>query len=192
MLSAEMEKMGRDIVAKCGGLPLAVVVLGGFLSRKDQKPSEWEKVLKRINWQLDEPQNQISTILSLSYNDLPNFLKPCFLYLGAFPEDFEIPAKKLIQLWVAEGLVQQRCSGTIEEVAEDYLEELIGRSMVQVSTRRSNGSIKTCQIHDLLRDLSVSEAKEDKFHDVHRSAEFSFSTRARRLTIHGSIDEYIS
>lgn len=80
----------------------------------------------------------------------------------------------------------------MEEVAEDYLEELISRSMIQVSKRRSNGGIKTCRIHDLFRDLTISEAKEEKFLDVHRSAEFAFPARARRLSIHGNIDMYMS
>ncbi|KAJ4969502.1 hypothetical protein NE237_016203 [Protea cynaroides] len=135
-----------DIVAKCGGLPLAVVVLDGLLSRKDKIPSEWAKVLKRIS---GEGHDQITIILVLSYDDLPYFLKPCFLYLGVFPEDHEIPARKLIQLWVAKGFVQQRGNEMMEEVAEDYLEELIDRSMVQLS-RRSGVGTKTCRIHDML------------------------------------------
>ncbi|KAF8389357.1 hypothetical protein HHK36_026051 [Tetracentron sinense] len=191
-LSPDLEHIGREIVAKCGGLPLAVVVIGGLLSRKEKLPSEWAKVLKQINQQSFEGQTQISTILALSYNDLPYYLKSCFLYFGVFPEDFEIPSRKLIHLWVAEGLVQQRGQETMEEVAEDCLEELISRSMVQASKRRYNGEIKSCRIHDLLRDLSISEAKEEKFLDVQRSVDFASPVRARRLTIHGRIDRYIS
>ena len=38
-----MEKLGRKMVKKCAGLPLAIVILGGILVTK---PSvmEWEKV----------------------------------------------------------------------------------------------------------------------------------------------------
>ncbi|EEF37197.1 conserved hypothetical protein [Ricinus communis] len=39
----------------------------------------------------------------------------------------------------------------------------IDRSMVQVAERRYDRKIKTCRIHDLLRDLAISEAKEYKF-----------------------------
>ncbi|KAF8389329.1 hypothetical protein HHK36_026023 [Tetracentron sinense] len=190
-LSPDLEHIGREIVAKCGGLPLAVVALGGFLSRIEKLPSEWEKVLKQINRKF-EGQSEISTILALSYNDLPYYLKSCFLYFGVFPEDFEIPSRKLIHLWVAEGLVEQRGDKTMEEIAQDYLEELINRGMVQASKRRHNGEIKSCRIHDLLRDLSISEAKENKFLDVQRSVDFGSPVRACRLTIHGSIERYIS
>ncbi|KAJ4969286.1 hypothetical protein NE237_015987 [Protea cynaroides] len=171
VVSPELQKVGRDIVGKCGGLPLAIVVLGGLLSRKDRIPSDWAKVLKRINEKFCEGHDQITSILALSYDDLPYYLKSCFLCLGFFPEDQEIPARKLIQLWLAEGLVQQRGSETMEEVAENYLKELIDRSMVQVA-RKSSVGIKTCRIHDMLWNLSISEAMEDKFLDVRQITDF--------------------
>ncbi|XP_058114375.1 putative disease resistance protein At1g50180 [Magnolia sinica] len=161
----ELQKLGREIVGKCQGLPLAIVVIGGLLSRKETR--EWEKVLKSISWQFVEGQPQIYRILSLSYEDLPHELKPCFLYLGIFPEDYEFPANKLIQLWTAEGLLRQRGHETLEEVGEDLLMELIQRSIIQVAKRNSCGGIKCCRIHDLLRDLSIVKAMEDEFLEVY-------------------------
>ncbi|XP_042518487.1 probable disease resistance RPP8-like protein 4 [Macadamia integrifolia] len=191
VLSPELQKVGRDIAAKCGGLPLAVVVLGGLLSRKDRIPSEWAKVLKRINGKFCEGHDQITRILALSYDDLPYNLKSCFLCLGVFPEDHEIHVRKLIQLWVAEGLVQQRGNETMEEVAEDYLEELIDRCMLQ-SSRRSSVGIRTCRIHDMLRNLSISEAMEDKFLDVRQITDFESPVRTHRLIVYGDLRKYIS
>ena len=63
--------------------------------------------------------------INLKNNDLPSYLKPCFLYCGVFPEDSEIKASELIRLWVAEGFVQKRGKETPEDIAEDYLYELI-------------------------------------------------------------------
>ncbi|XP_058115141.1 probable disease resistance RPP8-like protein 4 [Magnolia sinica] len=179
----DLEKLGREIVEKCHGLPLAIVVIGGLLSRKE--PWEWKNVHKSISWQFVEGQPQVSKILSLSYRDLPYHLKPCFLYLGIFPEDYEFRAKKLIRLWAAEGLLQRRGDETLEEVGEDCLKELIQLSMIQLANRSSRGGIKSCRIHDLLRDLSISEAKEDNFLQVHRENvdDLSAST-ARRLAIY--------
>ncbi|XP_058109111.1 putative disease resistance protein At1g50180 [Magnolia sinica] len=179
----ELETLGREIVAKCHGLPLAIVVIGGLLSRKE--PWEWENIHKSISWQFVEGQPEISRILSLSYKDLPYHLKPCFLYLGIFPEDYEFQAKKLIQLWAAEGLLQQRGNEKLEEVGKDCLKELIQRSLIQLAKRSSSGGIKSCRIHDLLRDLSILEAKEDKFLQVHRENVDALSTStARRLAIY--------
>ncbi|XP_058068310.1 probable disease resistance protein At1g58602 [Magnolia sinica] len=179
----ELKQLGREIVGKCHGLPLAIVVIGGLLSRKEAW--EWENVRKSISYQLVEGQSRISSILFLSYKDLPYHLKPCFLYLGIFPDDYEFQATKLIQLWAAEGLLQQRGDEAVEEVGEDYLKELIQRSMIQLVKRSSSGGIKSCRIHDLLRDLSISEAKEDKFHQVHHeNVDAPSTSTARRLAIY--------
>ncbi|XP_058114384.1 disease resistance protein RPP13-like [Magnolia sinica] len=179
----DLEELGREIVGKCHGLPLAIVVIGGPLSRKE--PREWENVCKSISWQFAEGQPQISRILSLSYKDLPYYLKPCFLYLGIFPEDYAFPAKKLIQLWAAEGFLLPRGDEMLEEVGEDYLKELIQRSMIQIAERSSSKGIKSCRIHDLLQDLSISKAKEEKFLQVHHESVYAPSTStARRLAIH--------
>nr|XP_023902034.1 disease resistance protein RPP13-like [Quercus suber] len=78
-------------------------------------------------------------------------------------EDFEIPMRQLVQLWIAEGFIQQTGMRKKEDVAEDYLEELIDRSLIQVATKRIDGGVKTCRIHDLLRDLCISESTEKKF-----------------------------
>lgn len=56
---------------------------------------------------------------------MPFYLKSCFLYCGLFPEDHEISARKLINLWIDEGFVQKMGEETLEEVGEDYLAELI-------------------------------------------------------------------
>ena len=97
----------------------------------------------------------------MSYSDLPYFLRSCFLYCGIFPEDCEIKANKLLQMWITEGFVQKG-EEMVEDVAEDYLEELIHRSMIQVARRKWCGRVKSCRIHDLLRDLSFQKPKIQK------------------------------
>ncbi|XP_058114374.1 disease resistance protein RPP13-like [Magnolia sinica] len=185
----DSQKLGGEIVGKCQGLPLAIVVIGGLLSRKETK--EWEKVLKSISWQFVEGQPQIYRILSLSYKDLPYELKPCFLYLGIFPEEYEFSAEKLIHLWVAEGFLQERGHETLAEVGEDFLIELIQRSMIQVAKRNSSSGIKSCRIHDLLRDLSITKAMENKFLEVHHGNTNVPSSRARQLAVHQAISKYV-
>ncbi|XXG72336.1 hypothetical protein AAC387_Pa07g1462 [Persea americana] len=190
----ELEAVGKDIAKRCCGLPLAVVVLGGLLSRKDQSIHEWEKVRRSIGWHLKEGEDQILHILALSYTDLPYYLKMCFLCFAAFPEDSSIHATELCRMWVAEGFVQERGDETMEDVAEDYLLELIHRSLVQVVERCSNGRVKRCGIHDLLRDLAITKAKECQFLDVYSGNVRSASpTTERRLSItHGDICKHMS
>ncbi|XP_058112026.1 putative disease resistance RPP13-like protein 3 [Magnolia sinica] len=189
-----LEELGRKIAGRCGGLPLAITVLGGVLSRKQKSVTEWAKVLQSVEWWLNESEDRISGVLALSYHDLPYYLKPCFIYFGAFPEDSEIEADELILMWIAEGFVQRRGGEEVEDVAEDYLEELLNRSMIQVVKRKSNGTAEKCRIHDLLRDLSISKAKEERFLDAYGNIAPTSPTMARRLAIttHGGIGDSVS
>ncbi|XP_019173826.1 PREDICTED: putative late blight resistance protein homolog R1B-16 [Ipomoea nil] len=159
-LKNEFETIGRNIVKKCDGLPLAIVVLAGLLSNIKESIDEWEVVEATIINNLDE---QVSTIFSLSYNNLPSHLKGCLLYLGVFHKDCDIPIKKLIRLWIAEGFVGTMSpSKRLEEVGRDYLQDLIDRSLIMVQRRRFDGKIKTCKMHDTLHELCTSKAKIDE------------------------------
>ncbi|XP_019173835.1 PREDICTED: putative late blight resistance protein homolog R1B-12 [Ipomoea nil] len=91
---------------------------------------------------------------------MPSHLKCCFLYLGIYHEDCDIPIKKLIRLWIAEGFVEIMSNRRLEEVGGNYLQDLIDRCLVMVHGRSSDHKIKTCRMHDLLRELCVSKAKK--------------------------------
>ncbi|KAK0588343.1 hypothetical protein LWI29_038431 [Acer saccharum] len=73
-----------EMVQKCSGLPLAIVVLGGLLSTKS-KLQEWKLVREHIWQNLRDDSIHVSYLLALSFNDLPYRLKLCFLYLSLFP-----------------------------------------------------------------------------------------------------------
>ncbi|KAL5973671.1 hypothetical protein ACLOJK_030326 [Asimina triloba] len=172
----ELDTVGKQIVKKCNGLPLAIVSMGGVLAGKDE--TEWKHALSSISWQLGEGEARIPGILYLSYSDLPYELKPCFLYLAIFPEVRKFRAKKLIRLWAAEGLLGQRGDEMVEEVGEGCLRALIERSMIHVVKRSSTGGIKTCRVHDLLRELAAAEERGTS------SCEFIARASIRRLHSH--------
>nr|XP_019703738.2 LOW QUALITY PROTEIN: putative disease resistance RPP13-like protein 3 [Elaeis guineensis] len=178
-----LEMLGRELVKKCGGLPLALVVLGSMLSKKEKNSIIWSNVKRRLKWEIDKDGKQCLDILALSYEDLPYDLKSCFLYLGCFPEDSDIGASKLIRLWTAEGFIPARERETLEETAADYLEELVQRCMVQVVKRRSDGGVKTFRVHDLLRELCILEAKEARFLDVYSTEDQTATSASRRVAL---------
>ncbi|XP_030941906.1 late blight resistance protein R1-A-like [Quercus lobata] len=188
----ELETLGRQIVKSCRGLPLAIVVLGGLLANKEKTHRTWSKYVGHVNSYLTEDRSSCMDILALSYNHLPRRLKSCFLYFGIYPEDFEIPVRQLIRLWIAEGFIRQIGNRNIEDVAEDYLEELIDWSLIQVATKRLDGGVKTCRIHDLLRDLCISESAEEKFLEVCSDIKLSPMSKCRRISIHFANHPYIS
>ncbi|KAL7000832.1 hypothetical protein U1Q18_001982 [Sarracenia purpurea var. burkii] len=159
----ELVETGKDIAEKCRGLPLAIVVIAGILDKEEKTREWWNQVAKRLSSVIARNQEVYLDTLALSYNHLPLHLKACFVYLGAFPEDYEIPVRKLIWLWIAEGFVQQNGKKSLEAAGEDCLRDLVRRSLVMVARKRSNGGIKACRIHDLLRDLCLRKAEEDNF-----------------------------
>ncbi|XP_031249429.1 putative disease resistance RPP13-like protein 3 [Pistacia vera] len=172
-LDEGLEKLGREMVEKCGGLPLAIIVLGGLLSAKN--PQEWRVVHDHIWHHLRSESIHISYLLALSFNDLSYQLKLCFLYLGLFPEDFEINVEELIRLLVAEGFILQDEDQVTEDVAKSNLDQLIDRSLIQTE-QRYRGRIITCRVHDLLRDLAIQKAKELNF--IHIYDEITHSNRS--------------
>eukprot|EP00261_Vitis_vinifera_P034747 XP_019075990.1 PREDICTED: disease resistance protein RPM1-like [Vitis vinifera] len=117
----ELEKISLDIVKRCEGLPLAIVAMGGALSTKEKNELEWQKFNDSLGSQLESNPHleNITKILSLSYDDLPHYLKSCFLYFAIFPEDYPINCGRLIRLWIAEGFVKGKKGITLEQVAEE-------------------------------------------------------------------------
>ncbi|XP_061356352.1 putative disease resistance RPP13-like protein 3 [Gastrolobium bilobum] len=185
---SDLEPLGRSIAESCGGLPLGVVVLAGIARRK-KSLKNWESMMDII-WPLSEDKTNVMGILKLSYDNLPRRLKPCFLYFAIYPEDYEISARKLMQLWAAEGFIQPKETGNpnppqVEDIAEYYLDELVDRSLVQVARRRKiDGGVKTCRIHDLLRELCISERKSNGFLEVSTEANMHTLSNPRRLSLH--------
>ena len=93
---------------------------------------------------------------------MPYYLKSSFLYCGLFLEESEIKTNKLIRLWVAEGFIQRRGEEIEEDVAEDHLQDLIHKNMIQVTDKSLDERVMSSHMHDLLQDLAISEAKDTK------------------------------
>ncbi|XP_057790018.1 putative late blight resistance protein homolog R1C-3 [Salvia miltiorrhiza] len=165
----ELEDIGKKIVNKCKGLPLAIVVIGGLLGKSSRTQEYWEKIGDDISLILNSREgNKVLSILYLSYKHLPACLKSCFLYLGLFPEDYDIRVFELIKLWVAEGFIKPNTHQSLEEIAEGYVKELIDRSLLLVRGFRPHKRFETCSVHDLVRDLSIKIAAKEDFVCVQR------------------------
>ncbi|XP_028782692.1 putative disease resistance RPP13-like protein 1 [Neltuma alba] len=152
----DLIQIGREIVNKCGGLPLAIKTLGSLLHRK-LSLQYWDKILKSEIWQLPESDSNTIPSLRLSYHYLPSNLKRCFAYCSIFPKDYDIDKNVLIQLWMADGLIYptQR-NMSLEEMGDEIFKDLESRSFFEPSKRGGNYFI----MHDLLNDLAKSMAGE--------------------------------
>ncbi|XP_073104125.1 disease resistance RPP8-like protein 3 isoform X2 [Elaeis guineensis] len=186
----ELEPLAQKLAKRCGGLPLALVVLGGLMSRKDPSYDTWLRVAQSMNWESSGEGQECLSILGLSYDDLPYQLKPCFLYITAFPEDSIIPVSKLVRLWIAEGFILEEQRQTMEDTARDWLDELVQRCMIQVVKRSvTRGRVKSIRIHDMLRDFGLLEARKDGFlHVCSTDAVVS----SHRVAFHDRINEEVA
>ncbi|MFS8018491.1 putative virus X resistance protein-like, coiled-coil [Helianthus anomalus] len=195
----ELAELGKTIAKKCDGLPLAIVVLAGLLKKNNKIRYFWEKVAESVDSYVARDPDQCLDVLAFSYKHLPDHLKLCFIYFGAFPEDFLIPVSKLVMLWVAEGFIQQNGQESLEDLAEEYLEDLVQRNLILIDKKGANGRIKTCRVHSMLHDLCLQEAAEEKFlHVIKRNIQYPSSVikseslyHHRRLCVHSDVLNFI-
>ncbi|KNA24581.1 hypothetical protein SOVF_014470 isoform B [Spinacia oleracea] len=195
--NASYENLGKEMLKKCDGLPLAIVALAGILNTK-RSIGEWQQVSEVVRSKVMEGKcthmyGKVGDMLALSYDDLPCDLKPCFLHLGVFPEDCQIPAGMLTRMWIAEGLVTAIDEMTLEDVAMQRLEELSHRFMIQIVRTNFKGAIKAIHMHDLLRELCVRKAKEQNFLQVNAhitnfasNGASAMAFQSRRAALHSS------
>jgi len=153
--SENMNNIVTKLVKRCGCLPLAILTVGGILATK--KIAEWRKFYEELPSELESNPSleAMRRIVTLSYNHLPSHLKPCFLYLSIFPEDFEIQRRRLVHRWIAEGFVKARDVVNVEDVGNSYFNDLVNRGMIQPSGVNVEGLVKKCRIHDIMRDIMV-------------------------------------
>ncbi|MED6108119.1 hypothetical protein PIB30_020565 [Stylosanthes scabra] len=147
---ATLEPIGRNIVEKCKGLPLAVKTLGGLLRNKSDV-GDWKKILESKIWELPEDESEIVPALRVSYHYLPSHLKRCFVYCSLFPEDYQFDKDELILLWMGEDLLRPMGNNTLENIGSVYFDELVARSFFQ----SSGASAELFVMHDLMHDLAT-------------------------------------
>ncbi|XP_028755833.1 putative disease resistance RPP13-like protein 1 [Neltuma alba] len=163
-----LEKIGRDVVSKCKGLPLAAKVIGG-LFRSKPRFEDWNDILKDTLW--DSSDNEIIPPLRVSYYYLPPYLKQCFAYCSLFPEDYIFDRDELIMMWMAEGFLgRSKGNMTLEEVGYGYIDDLTSRSFFQplppVKHPYNEGydiSDRRFVMHDLIHELATHVAEDFYF-----------------------------
>nr|AEW48205.1 disease resistance protein RGH2 [Solanum fernandezianum] len=192
--SPEFENIGKQIALKCGGLPLAITVIAGLLSKMGQRLDEWQRIAENVSSAVStDPEAQCIRVLALSYHHLPSHLKPCFLYFAVFAEDERIYVNKIVELWAVEGFLNEEEGKSIEEVATTCINELIDRSLIFIHNFSFHGRIESCGMHDVTRELCLREARNMNFVNVIRgksdqnscaqSMQCSFKSRSR-ISIH--------
>ncbi|KAK2654736.1 hypothetical protein Ddye_014592 [Dipteronia dyeriana] len=158
----KLENIGREIVGKCKGLPLALKTVGSLLRFKKTR-EQWQRILDNEIWKLEELEKGLFPPLLLSYNDMPSMIKRCFSYCAVFPKDYEIRKDELVILWMAQGYLSLKQNQELEIVGEESFDRLALCSFFQDFKKDDDDNIITCKMHDIVHDFAQFLVKNECF-----------------------------
>ncbi|RWR74859.1 putative disease resistance protein RGA3 isoform X1 [Cinnamomum micranthum f. kanehirae] len=174
---------GKEIVKKCGGLPLAAKTLGSLMRFKREE-TEWILLKESEVWNSQDQKNGILPALRLSYNHLTPHLKQCFAYCSLFPKDYEFQKENLIKLWMAEGLIHpSKDCKQMEDIGKEYFNNLLWRSFFQDAKTDEYGDVTQCKMHDRMHDLALDVAGDECLIVKIVDEALSIPKRSRRLSL---------
>ncbi|KAK7257388.1 hypothetical protein RIF29_31334 [Crotalaria pallida] len=130
-------KLSKQVVSHCGGLPLALEVLGSYLHERTKQ--EWTSVLSKIEM---IPNDRVQEKLRISFDGLSDdmergiFLDICFFFIGK---------ERTYVTKILDGC------GLYAEIG---ITVLIERSLIKVEKNNKLG------MHDLLRDMGREIVRE--------------------------------
>ncbi|XP_047051384.1 putative disease resistance protein RGA3 [Lolium rigidum] len=151
-----LHEIGREIAARCGGIPLVANALGQVMFEL-RTVTAWEDIRDiKVDLGLREVhQNNTLERLMLSYYYMKMEFKMCFTYLAAFRKGFVVDARHLIQQWMALGYIHGYDDG------ERCINYLLGMSFLQLSRSPSVGPVQVhgkgpgeLTMHDLVHELA--------------------------------------
>ncbi|XP_062166131.1 putative disease resistance protein RGA4 [Alnus glutinosa] len=148
-------EIGKEIVKKCKGIPLAIRTLGSLLFSKVDELQYWKFVRDSEIWRLEQKEGDILPALKLI---MIKCHLTCFALCSLFPKDHEFYSDELILFWMANGIMPNSQNLELEDVGYMYFKELLSKSFFQ--------DVKCTwfyrfQMHDLVHDLALKVAEEE-------------------------------
>ncbi|KAJ1688939.1 hypothetical protein LUZ63_013094 [Rhynchospora breviuscula] len=149
----EILNIAKEIVKKCGGLPLALKTLGSTMRFKKSR-EEWLAIRDSEIWKIDD-ESKIMKSLRLSYSNFSSQLKECFTYCSILPKGRSIVKDELINQWIA----HTRSMACMEvQKGNEYFDQLVQVGFLQNVVNNSYSGLVRCDMHDLVHDLAQSIA----------------------------------
>ncbi|XP_047946379.1 probable disease resistance protein At1g58602 [Salvia hispanica] len=154
--SKDLERKGKEMLKKCGGLPLAIIDVGRQKAKERLSGIEWEELFDSID--LSESLKKLEPM----YDELDEDFKACFLHMSFFKENAIMREEKLEQIWAASGLyplttLEERYNGR-GGTCYVLLKESIIEGLNGTPRQRE---VKRCRMNPLLHMLSVKKAEEE-------------------------------
>ncbi|CAB4267251.1 unnamed protein product [Prunus armeniaca] len=160
----QLEEIGRKIVKKCNGLPLAAKTLASLMRYKKTR-KEWVDVLDNKIWELEEVEQQVFRSLFLSYYELSPAVRQCLLFCAVFPKDYEFDINELIECWMSQEYLSMKGDKEKERmIGQQYFDNLVTRSFFQDFVKGiMDDDIIGCKMHDIVHDFVQFLTKNECF-----------------------------
>ncbi|RHN68483.1 putative winged helix-turn-helix DNA-binding domain, leucine-rich repeat domain, L [Medicago truncatula] len=180
-------ELSRNVVAYCGGLPLALEILGSYLYGRTKR--EWTSVLSKLE---RIPNDQVQEKLRISYDGLKDdmekdiFLDICFFFIG---KDRAYVTKILngrglyadigITVLVERSLVKIEKNNKLgmHDLLRDMGREIVRQSSVKNPGKRSRLWFHE-DVHDVLTKNMVTKTVEGLAFKLQRTDRVCFSTNS--------------
>nr|UBY07536.1 NBS-LRR disease resistance protein [Dasypyrum villosum] len=182
-----LKDIGLKIIQKIGGLPLSIKLMGGLLRQREGLHCYWEKVLDDSKWLTAEMPRELSYAVYLSYEDMPSYLRQCFLYYSLLPKCKKFHVAEVVAMWISEGFIHGSLND-LEESGRYYYNELISRNLIEPDKSYFDQSY--CSMHDLVRSFAQYMMKDEALivhnEDINILAKLN-SQKFLRLSIEANI-----
>ncbi|KAJ8641229.1 hypothetical protein MRB53_017923 [Persea americana] len=182
----DLERFGKEIVRRCEGLPLAITAVGGMMLGKGDSVHEWRRISMHLKEEMTEYKKGelVMSSLELSYEELPAYLKPCFLCFAMYPEDYTVSVDEIVCRWIGEGFVSARNGRTAIEIGEECIAELINRCLLMgIEKDEFKRRFIFCRMHDMVRHMAIKIAREENFTSLDERGRPIFNMQHRRMGI---------
>ncbi|XP_009797439.1 putative late blight resistance protein homolog R1B-12 [Nicotiana sylvestris] len=158
----ELFEVGQRVTRGCKGLTDLIIMIAGSIPKKERgDPKLWLKVARELSsHSLDD---LLMKMIQSSYDRLEDHLKCCLLYMGLFPNGYEIPVSDLLKWWIAEEFVQNIDTLKLEETSKSCLYDLVDRYLITVTETKSDGEIKYCKVREEVHDFCSRTIRVEKF-----------------------------
>ncbi|CAL5029947.1 unnamed protein product [Urochloa decumbens] len=154
--------IGQQIAKMLHGNPLAAQT-AGMLLREHLTTDHWSNILNNEKWK-SQLNGGIMHALKHSYDELPFYLRQCFLYCSIFPNNHQFLSNELVFIWISQGFV--KCSHSterLEEIGQNYVTDFMNSGFFKkVETKDPALGCQTfyvipALVHDFARLVSGTE-----------------------------------
>ncbi|XP_031249801.1 disease resistance protein At4g27190-like [Pistacia vera] len=155
--TSDISSFARAIAAKCGGLPLAIVIIAGALKGKNKHV--WRNAARQLQKSNPSDIPGVDGILFSSLELSLHYLekvesKSLFLFCSLFPEDYKIPIEVLVRYAIG-----QRWFKDVDETIEDVRDRVHAIvSTITSSFLLIDDGEEYVKMHDVVRDFALNIA----------------------------------